>query len=95
MDFITGLPPIRGKLVKMVVIDRISKYAHFITLSSKLFAITVAQTFISEICRLYRIPKTIVSYRDSIFMSTFWQELFRLSGTILCRNSAYHPQTDG
>jgi hypothetical protein len=44
---------------------------------------------------LHGLPKTIVSDRDNKFMSTFWQELFRLVGTALTPSTSYHPKTDG
>lgn len=78
-----------------MIIDPISKYAHVIVLSRKFSAIILAQAFVIEICRLHEIPKIIVFDRDLIFMSKFCQELFRFSDTILCHNSAYHPQIDG
>jgi hypothetical protein len=51
--------------------------------------------FFREVFRLHRLPKNIVSDRDSRFMSTFWQELFRLVDTELTPSMSYHPQTDG
>ena len=51
--------------------------------------------FFQEVFRLHGLPKTIVSDRDNKFMSTFWQELFRLVGTALTPSTNYHPQTDG
>ncbi|CAM8882743.1 unnamed protein product [Rhodiola kirilowii] len=95
MDFITHLPKSRGKSVIMVVIDRLSKYAHFCSLPDGFSAESVAQTFIQEVCHLHGIPTTIVSDRDPVFMSMFWQELFRKQGTVLSHSSSYHPQSDG
>jgi hypothetical protein len=55
----------------------------------------VVELFFREIFRLHVLPKTIVSDRDSRFMSTFWKELFRIVGTNLTPSTSYHPQTDG
>ncbi|KAJ1398529.1 Ribonuclease H-like superfamily [Sesbania bispinosa] len=95
MDFITHLPPSYGKATIWVVIDRLSKFAHFIALPSQFSAATLAPVFMTEIYRLHGMPKTIVSDCDRVFISKFWRELFRLSGTTLAFSSAYHPQTDG
>lgn len=95
MDFITHLPSSGGKTVIWVVIDRLTKYGHFIALPTKFSAVELASLFVREIYRLHGQPCTIVSDRDKLFMSEFWQELFRLQGTSLATSSAYHPQTDG
>jgi hypothetical protein len=95
MDFVTHLPPAQGKTTIWVVIDRLSKYAHFIALPTHFSAVSLASSFMAEIYRLHGMPKTIVSDRDRLFVSRFWKELFSLSGTQLCFTSAYHPQSDG
>ncbi|KAL0413692.1 UNVERIFIED_CONTAM: hypothetical protein Sradi_1570900 [Sesamum radiatum] len=95
MDFITNLPPSCGKSAIWVIVDRLNKYAHFIALPSKFSAPSLATIFTVEIYRLHGMPKSIISNRDPRFLSTFWRELFRLSGTTLAYSSAYHPQTDG
>eukprot|EP00253_Pinus_taeda_P014727 PITA_14727 len=95
MDFITGLPTVQGKDCIFVVVDRLTKYAHFFAISAHYTATQVAELFFREIFRLHGLPKTIVSDRDSRFMGGFWQELFRLVGTELTPSTSYHPQMDG
>jgi hypothetical protein len=95
MDFITNLPPSNNKTTIWVVVDRLSKFAHFIALLTGVTAASLATIFINEIYRLHEIPKTIVSDRDRVFISKFWREFFKHLGTTLSFSSSYHPQTDG
>nr|KYP34553.1 Retrovirus-related Pol polyprotein from transposon 297 family [Cajanus cajan] len=95
MDFITGLPKSRGFEAILVVVDRLSKYAHFLPLKHPYTAKGIAEVFAREIVRLHGIPNSIASDRDPIFISHFWRELFRLQGTTLRMSSTYHPETDG
>jgi hypothetical protein len=95
MEFITGLPKLGNKLVIMVVVDHLSKYSHFCALQHPFTASTVAQLFMDQVFKLHGMPHCIVSDRDPTFTRNFWQELFKLQGTQLHLNIAYHPQTDG
>eukprot|EP00253_Pinus_taeda_P020427 PITA_20427 len=72
MDFITGLPKSGNKSVIMVVVDRLSKYAHFCALPHPFTLTLVTQSFMDQIFKLHSMPTSIVSDRDPIFTSNFW-----------------------
>ncbi|CAJ2679667.1 unnamed protein product [Trifolium pratense] len=95
MDFIGGLPKVQGVDTIMVVVDRLTKYAHFLPVKHPYTAKDIAELFIKEIVRLHGFPSSIVSDRDRVFLSSFWTELFKQAGTKLKYSSAYHPQSDG
>ena len=78
LDFIIGLPPSFGYSVIMVVVDRLSKFGHFIPMKLDFNSRSVAEAFVTNIVKLYGIPKAIVSDGDKGFLSTFWQQLFKL-----------------
>lgn len=95
MDFITGLPKAKGYQAIMVVVDRLSKYAYFVPLKNPYSAKTLTDVFVKEIIRLHGIPMSIVSDRDPVFVSNFWQEIFKMQGTHLKMSTTYHPQAEG
>ena len=76
MDFITGLPKSEGKSVIVVVVGRLTKYAHFCALSHPFNASTFANAFLEIIQKLHGNPNIIVSDRDPIFPGNFWMKLF-------------------
>lgn len=78
MDFIEGLPLVHGYSVIFVVVDRLSKYAHFSTLSHPFSAKSMAEIFVRDVARLHGMPRMIVSDRDRVFMNEFWTEFLRL-----------------
>jgi hypothetical protein len=85
----------QGKDCIFVVVDRLIKFAHFLSIATDFSAAQVADLFFKEVFRLHGLPETIVNERDSRFIITFWQELFRLVGTALTPSTSYHPQTNG
>jgi hypothetical protein len=95
MDFIVGLPKLGNKSFIMVVVDRLSKYAHFCALQHPFIASNVAKLFMDRVFKLHGMPHSIVSDCDPTFTNNFWQELFKLQGTQLHISTTYHPQTDG
>ena len=95
MDFIEGLPNSKGKQVIYVVVDKLSKAAHFMSLTHPYTAIEVAQSFLDNVFKLHGFPDSITSDRDPIFVSQFRKDLMAFQGVQLQLSSAYHPQTDG
>jgi len=95
MDFIEGLPKVGGKAVILTVVDRFSKYAHFIALGHPYTASSVARAFFDGVVRLHGFPSSIVSDRDPVFTGHVWRDLFKLAGVKLRLSTAFHPQTDG
>jgi hypothetical protein len=96
MDFIVGLPrTTKGFDSIWVIIDRLTKTAHFLPVKVKYLVMTYAELYIARILSLHGIPKIIVSDRGPQFVSKFWEELHKSLGTKLLHSSAYHPQTSG
>lgn len=93
MDFIVGLPLCHGKSVILVVVDRVTEYAHFLSLAHPYTDTLVAQLFLDNVFKLHGKPSTIVSDKDPIFLSAFWKEFFKLQGSKLCMSLGYHPQS--
>ncbi|KAG7593905.1 hypothetical protein ISN45_Aa01g026930 [Arabidopsis thaliana x Arabidopsis arenosa] len=96
MDFVTGLPrsPAKHDAV-WVVVDRLTKSAHFVAVSETDGAERIAAKYIEEIVRLHGVPVSIVSDRDTRFTSHFWKAFQKALGTRVNMSTAYHPQTDG
>jgi transposase InsO family protein len=78
-----------------VIVDRLTKAAHFIPVHTTYNAKKYAEIYLDQIVLLHGIPKTIISDRGAQFVARFWEQLQQTLGTKLIRSSAYHPQTDG
>ena len=96
MDFITHLPITRrGHTAIFVVVDRLSKLAHFIPTHDHASAENVARLFLDNVFVHHGMPRHIVSDRDPRFTGAFWSHLCELWGCQRCLSTAYHPQSDG
>ena len=96
MDFVTHLPrSTKGHDAVWVIVDRLTKCAHFLPINLKWSMDKLAGVYVQEVVRLHGVPESIVSDRDPRFTSRFWQSLQAALGTQLRMSSAYHPQTDG
>ena len=92
MDFIVGLPRTRtGYDSIWVVVDRLTKAAHFIPVKTTYNSAVLAELYMARIVCLHGIPKKIVSDRGTQFTSHFWQQLHEALGTHLNFSSTYHP----
>lgn len=83
-----------GKNSILVVVDRLNKYTHFLSLSHPYISKLGTEKFIDGVVKLHGIPKSIVNDNDLVFISHFWHEFFKMSGTKLNMSSSYHPEID-
>ena len=96
MDFVAGLPKTqRGHDTIWVMMDRLTKSAHFIATNNTYSLGRYARLYVDEIVRLYSAQVSIVSDRDPRFTSRLWQKLQDAMGTKLQFGTSFHPQTDG
>jgi hypothetical protein len=96
MDFIVGLPCTQGGYDSIwVIVDRLTRVAHFILIKTTNSGAKLAELFMSRIVCLHGVPKKIVSDRGSQFISKFWEKLHESMDTKLNFTSAYHLQIDG
>jgi hypothetical protein len=95
MDFINGLPRTpKGNDSIWVIVDRLTKVAHFIPVHTTYGEDKLAKLYINNILKLHGVPKSIVSDHGAQFVSKFWRSLHQALKTHLDYSSAYHPQTD-
>jgi transposase InsO family protein len=95
MDFITDLRIVRAKNSILVVVDRLTKMAHFTPCSKSITAEEIIQLILDWIVRLHGLPEEIVSDKGPQFASKFWRRLFELLGIDIQLSLAFHPKTDG
>jgi hypothetical protein len=96
MDFIVGLPRTQSDYDSIwVIVDRLTKLAHFIPVKITYSGPQLAELYMSRIACLHGVPKKIVSGRGTQFTSKFWKRLHETLDTQLTFSSAYHHQTDG
>ena len=96
MDFVMGLPLTQRKHDAIwVIVDRLTKSAHFIAMRNTWTLDQLARAYLEEIVQLHGVPSSIVSDRDTRFQSGFWQKLQEAFGTLLRFSTAFHPATDG
>ena len=96
MDFIVGFPLTSSRHnAILVVVEKLTKSAHFIPVRDTYDVMDVARVFINEIVHLHGVPKKIISNRDPNFTSRSWTSMQSALGTQLNLSSAYHPETDG
>jgi hypothetical protein len=96
MDFITGLPRTKSGYDSIwVIVDRLTKIAHFIPLKTTYTSAKLADIYMKRIVSLHGVPKSNVSDRGTQFTSHFWKQLHESLGTRLEFSTAFHPETDG
>ncbi|KAJ0476804.1 putative nucleotidyltransferase, Ribonuclease H [Helianthus annuus] len=96
MDFVTGLPRSqRGNDTIWVIVDRLTKSAHFLAIKETDKFSTLADIYLKEVVSRHGVPTSIISDRDARFTSELWQAMHKSFGSRLDMSTAYHPQTDG
>ena len=96
MDFVFKLPPtVQRHDCIWVVVDRLTKSAHFLPIREKFSPQKLAELFMSHIVSLHGVPVSIISDRDPRFTSRFWKRLMKELGVKLNLSTAFHPQIDG
>jgi transposase InsO family protein len=95
MDFITDLPLANGKDSIFVVVDRLTKMAHFIPCTKTITGEETVKLFLNNIYHIHGLPNDIVLDRRTQFTSNFWKGIFQLLGMKINLSTVYHPQTDG
>ena len=95
LDLITGLPKSLDKDAILVVVDKLTKYAHFIATTAEVTALEVASLLFRHIVGRFGLPSQLVGDRDPRWTSAVWKVLSQLFGTKLALSTSKHPQTDG
>lgn len=92
LDFIIGLPPSHGYTTILLVVDLLTKGAHFDALTPHHITHKVTSLFFDMVCKLHDFPSNLVSDRDPIFVGLFWHKLFTMCGIKLCMSTSHHPE---
>ena len=96
MDFVTHLPRTsRGHDVVWVIVDRLTKSAHFLAMWMTFTLEEFCKLYIREIIRLHGVPVSIVSHQDPEFTTYFWKSFQQVMGIGLMMSTTFHPQMDG
>jgi len=95
VDFIVELPQSAGHDSIMVVIDSVTKRAHFVSTVTTISATRAAHLFLNHVWKHHGLPRNVVSDRGPQFIAEFTRELYRLLRIKLAATMAYHPQDDG
>ncbi|GJU03840.1 putative reverse transcriptase domain-containing protein [Tanacetum coccineum] len=96
MDFVSGLPRTPSGYDSIwVIVDRLTKLAHFLSMKKTDSMEKLTQLYLKEIICRHEVPVSIISDRDSRFASGFWRSLQKALGTDVNMSTAYHPETDG
>ena len=96
MNFVSGFPwTARGHNAVWVIVDKLTKSAHFLCMKTTDTTETLSQLYIDDIVRFHGVPLSIVSDHDSRFVARFWQSLQQAMGIKLRFSTSFHPQTDG
>ena len=95
MDFIVDLPPSKGFDSIFVMVDRLTKMAHFVPCNKTVTGKETARLFIDNVYKYHGLPDDIISDRGTQLTPKFWQSLFKILQVEIKLSSAYHPQTDG
>ncbi|XP_035838797.1 uncharacterized protein LOC118486445 [Helianthus annuus] len=96
MDFVTKLPRTsRGHDMIWVIVDRLTKSAHFLPIREKYSTEKLVEIYLREIVARHGVPVSIISDRDGRFISRIWQSFQKAFGSQLNLSTTFHPQTDG
>jgi hypothetical protein len=96
MDYMSGLPSTKhGNDCVFVVVDRFSKMEILAPCKKSITVEATTKLFFTHVWVHFGLPQTIISDRDSRFLSTFWSSLWSMMDTKLTKSTAFHPQTDG
>ncbi|QRW02596.1 Retrovirus-related Pol polyprotein from transposon [Ceratobasidium sp. AG-Ba] len=95
MDFIMDLPPSNGYNAILTIVDKLTKFAHFIPCTTSINEEETAKLFHAHIWTKYGLPRQVITDRDARWTGAFWEHLTSLVGVQRSLTTAYHPQTDG